>query len=75
MHLALFQPDIPANAGAIMRLAACLDLPLAIIEPCGFILDDRRLRRAALDYSPISGSNAFPPGRPSRAGEATRGRV
>jgi tRNA (cytidine/uridine-2'-O-)-methyltransferase len=50
MHLALFQPDIPANAGAIMRLAACLDLPLAIVEPCGFILDDRRLRRAALDY-------------------------
>jgi tRNA (cytidine/uridine-2'-O-)-methyltransferase len=50
MYLALFQPDIPVNAGAIMRLAACLDLPLAIIEPCGFVLDDRRLRRVALDY-------------------------
>jgi tRNA (cytidine/uridine-2'-O-)-methyltransferase len=50
MHLALYQPDIPVNTGAVMRLAACLDLPLAIVEPCGFILDDRRLRRAALDY-------------------------
>ncbi|MGH6944487.1 MAG: tRNA (cytidine(34)-2'-O)-methyltransferase [Geminicoccaceae bacterium] len=51
MHLALFQPDIAVNAGAAMRLAACLDVPLAIIEPCGFVLDDRRLRRAALDYA------------------------
>jgi tRNA (cytidine/uridine-2'-O-)-methyltransferase len=50
MHLALFQPEIPANTGAIMRLAACLDLPLVIVEPCGFVLDDRRLRRVALDY-------------------------
>jgi tRNA (cytidine/uridine-2'-O-)-methyltransferase len=50
MHLALYQPDIPVNAGAIMRLAACLDLPLAIIEPCGFVLENRRLRRVALDY-------------------------
>ncbi len=50
MRLALYQPDIPQNTGAIMRLCAALAVPLDIIEPCGFILDDRRLRRAAMDY-------------------------
>ena len=50
MRLALFEPDIPQNTGAIMRLAACLGVGLDIIEPCGFILDDRRLRRSAMDY-------------------------
>ena len=51
MRAALFQPDIAANAAAAMRLAACLDVPLAIIEPCGFIWDERRLRRVGLDYA------------------------
>lgn len=50
MRVALYQPDIPQNAGAIMRLAACLGLGLDVIEPCGFALDDRRLRRAGMDY-------------------------
>ena len=50
MRLALFQPDIPQNAGTLMRFAAALGLPMDIIEPCGFILDDRRLRRAGMDY-------------------------
>ncbi len=50
MRLVLFEPDIPQNAGTLMRLAAGLGLPLDIIEPCGFILDDRRLRRAGMDY-------------------------
>ena len=50
MRLALFQPDIPQNTGALIRLAACLQVPLDIIEPCGFRLDDKRLRRAGLDY-------------------------
>ena len=50
MRLVLFEPDIPQNAGALFRLAACLDVPVDLIEPCGFHLDDRRLRRAALDY-------------------------
>lgn len=50
MRLVLFQPDIPQNAGTLMRLAACLGLGLDIIEPCGFLLDDRRLRRAGMDY-------------------------
>jgi tRNA (cytidine/uridine-2'-O-)-methyltransferase len=50
LHLALYQPDQPANAGAVMRLCACLGLGLDIIEPCGFVLDDRKLRRVAMDY-------------------------
>lgn len=50
MRLVLFQPDIPQNAGAVMRLAACLDVGLDIIEPCGFVFDDRRVRRAGMDY-------------------------
>ena len=50
MHLVLYEPDIPQNAGAMMRLAACLSLPLELIEPCGFALSDRRLRRAGMDY-------------------------
>lgn len=50
MRIALYQPDIPQNAGAIFRLAACLGVPVDVIEPCGFVLDDRRLRRVAMDY-------------------------
>ncbi len=50
MRLALYQPDIPQNAGALLRLGACLGVPVDIIEPCGFLLDDRRLRRAGMDY-------------------------
>jgi tRNA (cytidine/uridine-2'-O-)-methyltransferase len=51
MRLALFQPDQPGNAGTMLRLAACLGVPVDIIEPCGFPLDDRQLKRAALDYA------------------------
>lgn len=50
MRLALFEPDIPQNTGAIMRLAACLGVALDLIEPAGFVLSDRRLRRAGMDY-------------------------
>jgi len=50
MRLALYQPDITQNLGAFIRLAACLGMPLDIIEPCGFPVDDRRIRRAAMDY-------------------------
>src|ERR1700761_5041413 len=49
-RLALYQPDIPQNAGSLMRLCACLGVPLDIIEPCGFLLSDRNLRRAGMDY-------------------------
>lgn len=50
MRLALFQPDIPQNAGALLRLAACLDVGVDVIEPCGFVWSDRHLRRAGMDY-------------------------
>ena len=50
MRLALYEPDIPQNAGAILRLGACFGVTVDIIEPCGFVLDDRRLKRAAMDY-------------------------
>jgi tRNA (cytidine/uridine-2'-O-)-methyltransferase len=50
MHLALFQPDMPSNTGTMMRLCACLGVGMDIIEPCGFPLDDAKLKRAAMDY-------------------------
>jgi tRNA (cytidine/uridine-2'-O-)-methyltransferase len=50
VRAAFFEPDIPQNAAAAIRLCACLDVPLAIIEPCGFVWDERRLRRVGLDY-------------------------
>ena len=52
MRLALFQPDIPQNLGAAIRLCACLGICLDIIEPCAFPMSDRTLKRAALDYGP-----------------------
>jgi tRNA(Leu) C34 or U34 (ribose-2'-O)-methylase TrmL len=53
LRLALFEPDIPQNTGALLRLAACFGIAVDLIEPCGFLLDDRRLRRTALDYAAI----------------------
>jgi len=50
IRLALYQPDIPQNTGAVLRLAACLGVPVDVIFPCGFVWDDRRLRRAGMDY-------------------------
>ena len=50
MRLALFQPDIPQNTGTLLRTAACLGLPVDIIEPCGFVFSDKQLRRAGMDY-------------------------
>ncbi|MDG3442119.1 tRNA (cytidine(34)-2'-O)-methyltransferase [Nitrospirillum amazonense] len=50
MRIALYQPDIPQNAGTLMRLGACLNVGIDIIEPCGFVLDDKRLRRSGMDY-------------------------
>ena len=50
MRLALFEPDIPQNLGAFIRLSAGMGVPLDVIEPCGFPVDDRRIRRAAMDY-------------------------
>lgn len=54
MRIALFQPDIPQNAGTILRLAACLSLPVDVIGPAGFLWDDRKLKRAGMDYSDLA---------------------
>jgi len=50
VRLALYQPDIPQNAGSLMRLGACLGVGIDVIEPCGFLLADRNFRRAGMDY-------------------------
>jgi tRNA (cytidine/uridine-2'-O-)-methyltransferase len=50
LRLALYQPDIPQNCGTMLRLAACLGVVVDIIEPCGFVLSDARLKRAGMDY-------------------------
>ena len=49
-NIALYQPDIPQNTAAIIRLCSCFDATLEIIEPCGFHLDDKRLKKVAMDY-------------------------
>jgi tRNA (cytidine/uridine-2'-O-)-methyltransferase len=54
MRLAFFQPDIPQNLGAALRLGACLCVPIDIIEPCGFPMSDKALKRASLDYGFIA---------------------
>jgi tRNA (cytidine/uridine-2'-O-)-methyltransferase len=51
IRLILFQPDIPQNTGAVLRLGACFNVPVEIIEPCGFVWDDKRLKRAEMDYT------------------------
>ena len=50
MHIALYKPDIPQNTAAIIRLSACLNLKVHIIEPCGFDLNDARFKRVVMDY-------------------------
>ena len=50
MRIALFEPDIPQNTGNIFRLGACLGIPIDIIEPTGFVIDDKRLKRSSMDY-------------------------
>ena len=50
MHIALYKPDIPQNTAAIIRLGACLNLKIHIIEPCGFDLNDSRFKRVVMDY-------------------------
>lgn len=52
MRIALFEPDIAANTGTIIRLGACMDVAIDIIEPCGFPFGDQALKRAGLDYLP-----------------------
>ena len=50
MHIVLYKPDIPQNTAAIIRLGACLNLKIHLIEPCGFNLNDSRFQRVVMDY-------------------------
>jgi tRNA (cytidine/uridine-2'-O-)-methyltransferase len=60
MRLALHQPDQAGNVGTILRLAACLAVPVDIIEPCGFPWSDRALKRAGMDYAGIAAISRHP---------------
>jgi tRNA (cytidine/uridine-2'-O-)-methyltransferase len=60
VRIALFEPDIPQNAGAVLRLAACLAVAVDVIEPCGFVSSDARMRRAGLDYAAAAAVTRFP---------------
>jgi tRNA (cytidine/uridine-2'-O-)-methyltransferase len=68
MRLAVYEPDIPQNLGALIRLASCFRIPLDIVGPCGFPLGDREVRRVAMDYGPMAeivrhdGWDTFRPG-------------
>jgi len=50
IRIALFEPDIPQNAGTVLRTAACFDIGVDVIEPCGFVWNEKRLRRSGMDY-------------------------
>jgi len=50
IKLALYQPDIPQNTGSMLRLAACMGISVDIIEPCGFVWNEKKMRRAGMDY-------------------------
>ena len=54
MRLCVYQPDIAPNLGSMIRLSACMDVPIDIIEPCGFPLSIKSLRRSAMDYADIA---------------------
>lgn len=73
MRLALHQPDQAGNVGTILRLAACLGVPVDVIEPCGFPWGDRALKRAGMDYAEIA--NVTRHADWSRFVEAARGRI
>lgn len=51
MRIALYQPEIAGNVGAVLRIAACFGVPVDIIEPTGFVFSDARLKRAGMDYA------------------------
>ena len=60
INIVLYKPDIPQNTAAIVRLSACLNLKIHIIEPCGFNLDDSRFKRVAMDYIKLSQIIRYP---------------
>ena len=76
MRLALFQPDIPQNVGACIRLSACFGVPLEVIGPTAFARDDKALKRAALDYGPLGHMTLWESWATFRAGpERAEGRL
>jgi tRNA (cytidine/uridine-2'-O-)-methyltransferase len=60
INIVLYKPDIPQNTAAIVRLSACLNLKIHIIEPCGFNMDDSRFKRVAMDYIKLSQIIRYP---------------
>lgn len=54
MEICLYQPEIPQNFGTIVRLCACMNIKLNVIEPCGFLFSDKKLKRSAMDYMQIA---------------------
>tara|TARA_B110000114_G_C14847174_1_gene299102 strand:- start:84 stop:536 length:453 start_codon:yes stop_codon:yes gene_type:complete len=60
INIVLYKPDIPQNTAAIVRLSACLNIKIHIIEPCGFNLDDSRFKRVAMDYIKLSQIVRYP---------------
>lgn len=60
MRIALYQPDIPQNAGAILRLGACLNVDIDVVEPAGFVWSDARMRRAGMDYLDLASLTRHP---------------
>ncbi|HLS67779.1 MAG TPA: tRNA (cytidine(34)-2'-O)-methyltransferase [Kiloniellales bacterium] len=72
LRLALYQPEIPQNCGTLLRLAACLGVPVELIEPFGFLWDDKRLRRAGLDYSVLAEVTRHPSWEAFRAARQER---
>jgi tRNA (cytidine/uridine-2'-O-)-methyltransferase len=60
INIVLYKPDIPQNTAAIVRLSACLNLKIHIVEPCGFNLDDSRFKRVAMDYINLSQILRYP---------------
>ena len=60
INIVLYKPDIPQNTAATVRLSACLNLKIHIIEPCGFNLDDSRFRRVVMDYIKLSQMVRYP---------------
>ena len=59
MHIVLYKPDIPQNTAAIVRLGACLNLKIHLIEPCGFNLNDNRFKKVVMDYLSLSMINRY----------------
>lgn len=75
MQIALYEPDIPQNTGALLRLGACLGVPIAIVGQPGFVLSDARLRRAGLDYIQLADIQRVADIRQLRATIAPPGRL